>query len=270
MTLSPQDTVLRRAAPDPEAVARRGRGAWTASTPVGVVTEADCRAVDRFTQLRAGDVTGPAERSAELLDGEPGSPAVTKGLQAAFDLLHESRRRGGTGGPGRPAGRACSARIGALRSTIYRPALDADGRLRVAAAIGINGDVAGQGAGAVRRRRGLPRRGHRARAPGADARGAAAGPLGAARRSRWWPATSSPPTGVRDLVEAGADVVKVGVGPGRDVHHPDDDGGRPAAVLRGAGVRRRRPRAGPARCGPTAACGTRATSRWRWPPAPAR
>src|SRR5690606_19048016 len=30
----------------------------------------------------------------------------------------------------------------ALRSTLYRPALDADGRLLVAAAVGINGDVA--------------------------------------------------------------------------------------------------------------------------------
>ena len=34
------------------------------------------------------------------------------------------------------------------------------------------------------------------------------------------------------LVEAGADIVKVGVGPGRHVHHPHDDGRRPPAVLR--------------------------------------
>ena len=31
-------------------------------------------------------------------------------------------------------------RKGALRSTIYRPALDADGRLMIAVAVGINGD----------------------------------------------------------------------------------------------------------------------------------
>src|SRR5690606_13949223 len=34
----------------------------------------------------------------------------------------------------------------ALRGTIYRPALDADGRLRVAAAVGINGDPAAKAA----------------------------------------------------------------------------------------------------------------------------
>ena len=32
-------------------------------------------------------------------------------------------------------------RKGALRSTIYRPALDANGRLMIAVAVGINGDV---------------------------------------------------------------------------------------------------------------------------------
>ncbi len=36
------------------------------------------------------------------------------------------------------------SRKSALRSTLYAPNLDADGRLRVAAAIGINGDVAGK------------------------------------------------------------------------------------------------------------------------------
>lgn len=32
----------------------------------------------------------------------------------------------------------------ALRATLYKPALDANGKLRVGAAIGINGDVAGR------------------------------------------------------------------------------------------------------------------------------
>ena len=72
--------------------------------------------------------------------------------------------------------------------------------------------------------------------------------------------------GVRDLIEAGADIVKVGVGPGRHVHDPDDDRRRPAAVHRGARVRRRGPAARRGTSGPTAACGTRATSRSRWPP----
>ena len=54
---------------------------------------------------------------------------------------------------------------------------------------------------------------------------------------------------VEDLVDAGADILKVGVGPGRDVHDADDDGGRAPAVLRGARdgggrARGRRPRLG--------------------------
>ena len=73
--------------------------------------------------------------------------------------------------------------------------------------------------------------------------------------------------GVRDLIEAGADIVKVGVGPGRDVHHPDDDRRRPSAVLRGPRVRRGSARRSAGTYGPTAECGIRATSRWRWPPA---
>ena len=40
-------------------------------------------------------------------------------------------------------------RTGALRATLYQPAIDAPGRLRVGAAIGINGDVAAKADGAV-------------------------------------------------------------------------------------------------------------------------
>ena len=76
--------------------------------------------------------------------------------------------------------------------------------------------------------------------------------------------------GVRELVDAGADIVKVGVGPRRDVHDPDDDRRGASAVLRGAGVRRRPPASSASTSGRTGECATRATSRWRWPPAPRR
>ena len=55
--------------------------------------------------------------------------------------------------------------------------------------------------------------------------------------------------GTRELIEAGADVVKVGVGPGRHVHHPDDDRRRAGRSSPPSGVRRRRPRARQARLG---------------------
>ena len=56
--------------------------------------------------------------------------------------------------------------------------------------------------------------------------------------------------------------------PRRHVHHPDDDRRRPAAVLRGASNVPRRQGNSADTSGPTAVCAIRATSRWRWPPAP--
>ncbi|MDT3344645.1 GMP reductase [Microbacterium aquilitoris] len=101
----------------------------------------------------------------------------------------------------------------ALRSSLYRPAVDADGRLIVAAAVGINGDVAAKARALA--------------AAGVDAlvvdtahghqesmiralRAVAAEDLGL-------PIVAGnvvTAEGVRDLVEAGATILKVGVGPG--------------------------------------------------------
>jgi IMP dehydrogenase len=105
------------------------------------------------------------------------------------------------------------SRVSALRSTIYQPAVDENGRLRVAAAIGINGDVAG-----------------RARALAAadvdvlvidTAHGDQDGMRAAIRTVKALgldiPIVAGnvvTASAVRDLVEAGADIVKVGVGPG--------------------------------------------------------
>ena len=105
-------------------------------------------------------------------------------------------------------------RTGALRATLYQPATDARGRLRIGAALGINGDVGGQGQAAAGRRGGRAGRGHRARPPGQD------DPARCARSARSGPqvpvAAGNVVTaaGVADLVAAGADIVKVGVGPG--------------------------------------------------------
>jgi IMP dehydrogenase len=105
------------------------------------------------------------------------------------------------------------SRRSALRSTLYQPAVDASGRLRVAAAIGINGDVAGKARALA--------------AAGVDvlvidtAHGHQEGMLGALRAvaalNLGLPIVAGnvvTSVAVRDLVEAGADIVKVGVGPG--------------------------------------------------------
>ncbi len=101
----------------------------------------------------------------------------------------------------------------ALRSTLYRPALDGDGRLAVAAAVGINGDVAAKAKALA--------------SAGVDvlvvdtAHGHQEGMLRALRTvsdlGLGIPIVAGnivTADGVKDLVDAGASILKVGVGPG--------------------------------------------------------
>jgi IMP dehydrogenase len=169
--------------------------------PIGVVTEADCTGVDRFTQL--DQVMSP-----ELLTLPAGTDP-----ERAFRLLHDGRHRVApvVDGAGRCVG--ILTRTGALRATLYQPAVESRGRLRIAAALGINGDVAGKAKLLLD--------------AGADmlvvdtAHGHQEKMLQALRSVR--ELSPSVPVvagnvvtaeGVADLIEAGADIVKVGVGPG--------------------------------------------------------
>ncbi|MFC6014952.1 GuaB1 family IMP dehydrogenase-related protein [Plantactinospora solaniradicis] len=169
--------------------------------PVGVVTEADTLGVDRFAQLR------------HVMSTELHTVPAEADPRTGFDRLSRGRRRLApvVDVDGRLVG--VLTRQGALRATLYRPALDAKGRLRIAAAIGINGDVARKAAALFD--------------AGVDtlvvdtAHGHQERMIRALRAVR----ALDPPVpvvagnvvtaeGVRDLVEAGADIVKVGVGPG--------------------------------------------------------
>ncbi len=172
-----------------------------ADWPIGIVTEADCTGVDRFTQLSQ-------VMSKDLLTLPAGTDP-----ERAFGLLHDGRHRVA---PVVDSGGRCVGiltRTGALRATLYQPAVDERGRLRVGAALGINGDVAGKAKLLLD--------------AGADvlvvdtAHGHQDKMLHALRAVR----DVTPPVpvaagnvvtadGVADLVEAGADIVKVGVGPG--------------------------------------------------------
>jgi IMP dehydrogenase len=183
---------------------KRGHGAVVVvedGRVVGIVTEADCERVDRFTQL--GSVM-----SAELLTLPNGIAA-----EDAFNQLHEGRHRLApiVDDEGRIVGILTRER--ALRAALYTPATDANGRLRVAAAIGINGDVATKAKALFEA--GIDvvvvdtAHGHQERTlevlrtiRGLDPQvPIVAGNVATAE-------------GVTDLVEAGADIVKVGVGPG--------------------------------------------------------
>ena len=169
--------------------------------PVGVVTESDLTGVDRFTQL-----SEVMSRELLLIDADIDPHEAFDRLDAAHRKLAPAVDR-----DGRLVG--ILTRKGALRATLYTPATDDLGRLRIAAALGVNGDVAGRARGLIEA--GVDTlvvdtaHGHqesmisalkavRALDPGVPV---VAGNVVAAE-------------GVRDLVAAGADIVKVGVGPG--------------------------------------------------------
>ncbi|MEU0934685.1 MULTISPECIES: GuaB1 family IMP dehydrogenase-related protein [unclassified Embleya] len=200
ITMAPTDTVGEAL----NLLPKRAHGAVVVTEggrPVGIVAEADCLGVDRFAQLER-------VMSTELLTLPDGVDP-----REAFDRLYEGRHK--LAPIVDPDGRlvAVLTRTGALRSTLYRPALDAAGHLRVAAAIGITNDVAHKAEGLIE--------------AGVDtlvldtAHGHQEQMIKALRAVR----ALDPPVpvvagnvvtvqGVRDLIEAGADIVKVGVGPG--------------------------------------------------------
>ncbi|UCZ58188.1 GuaB1 family IMP dehydrogenase-related protein [Mycolicibacterium phocaicum] len=169
--------------------------------PLGLVTEAGCAGVDRFARVR--DVASTDFVSA---------PAGTE-PRKVFDLLEHSQTGVAvlTNADGSLAG--VLTRTGAIRTGIYTPAVDAQGRLRIAAAVGINGDVAAKA-------RALAEAGvdvlvvdtaHGHQSKMLDALSAVAAldlglPLAAGN------VVSA--GGTRDLINAGATIVKVGVGPG--------------------------------------------------------
>jgi IMP dehydrogenase len=173
----------------------------SAGAPAGVVTEADCAGADRFAQLST------------VMSAEPFTLPLGTPPAEAFGLLHSGRHRLA---PVVSASGECVGiltRTGALRATLYAPAVDAAGRLRVGAAVGVNGDVAAKAkllldAGADilvvdtahghQEKMAAALRAVRALAPSVPV---VAGNVVTAG-------------GVADLVAAGADIVKVGVGPG--------------------------------------------------------
>jgi IMP dehydrogenase len=203
ITLSPTSTVGEALA----LLTKRAHGIVVVvedGSPIGVVTDGQCQGVDRFTQL------------SEVMTRDPLTIPAGTDLPKIFDVLSEERV---SAAPVVEGDRLVGVitRKGALRSALYTPAVNEDGLLLTSAAVGINGDVAGK-AGALLAA-GVDvlvvdtAHGHQEKAIEAlrAVRSVAGSGSGAAPVVAGNVVTAD---GTRDLIEAGADVVKVGVGPG--------------------------------------------------------
>lgn len=169
--------------------------------PIGLVTEKDLRGVDNFTQV------GRLMTSSLMTLPETVTP------QEAFAALTEASRKLAPVISSDGELRGIITKKGALRATLYDPAVDAQGRLRIGAAIGINGDATGRAEALVE--------------AGADvlvvdtAHGHQQRMIEVLRKVKALnlgvPLVAGnivTAAGVADLAEAGADIIKVGVGPG--------------------------------------------------------
>ena len=201
ITLHPHDTI--NAAID--LIYKRAHGAVivvdSERRPVGIFTEADGAGIDRFSPL------------SEVMATDPIVLKVTDAPDAMFARLAERRIHLA------PVVDAAGTLVGviteqgALRATLYTPALASDATFLVSAAIGVNGDVAAKAKALLE--------------VGVDAlvvdtaHGHQQKMLDALKAVR---SVSSDhlvvagnvvtARGVHDLLDAGADIIKVGVGPG--------------------------------------------------------
>ncbi|MGA1697996.1 MAG: IMP dehydrogenase, partial [Ilumatobacteraceae bacterium] len=130
ITLSAHDTVGEALS----LIHKRSHGALVVvdrdESPIGIFTETDANGFDRFAQLEN-------VMSREVLTLPDGLDA-----QSIFERLSEARLNFApvVDSDGRLMG--CITRKGALRSTIYQPAVDDQGRLLISVAVGVNADPA--------------------------------------------------------------------------------------------------------------------------------
>jgi IMP dehydrogenase len=173
-------------------------------SPIGVVTDGQCQGVDRFAQL------------SQVMTADPLTIPAGTDLPKIFDVLSGERV---SAAPVVEGDRLVGVitRKGALRSALYTPALNTDGHLLTSAAVGINGDVAGKASALLAAGVDVlvvdTAHGHQEKA--VEAVRAVRSIAGSDGRVRPIVAGNVVTAGgTRDLIEAGADVVKVGVGPG--------------------------------------------------------
>jgi IMP dehydrogenase len=169
--------------------------------PIGLVSESCCLGVDRFTRVRDVAMT-------DFVSAPVGTEP-----RKIFDLLEQAPIGVAvvTNADGTLAG--VLTRTGAIRAGLYTPAVDAGGRLRVGAAVGINGDVGAKARSLVEAGVDVvvidTAHGHQLKTLEAI-RTVASLELGVPLVA----GNVVSAEGTRDLLGAGASIVKVGVGPG--------------------------------------------------------
>ena len=201
ITLAPEDTLGEAIS----LIHKRAHGAVIVvdpqNRPLGVFTEHDAAGFDRFTQLK------------NVMNLDMVCFTDTQSVSDIHDALVEQRLSFAPVIDANGVLVGAVTRKGALRSTIYKPALNSRGEFLTSVAVGINGDPAQRARDLV--------------ALGVDvlvidtAHGHQASMIRAIEAVR--AAAPNVPIvagnvvtrdGTRDLINAGADIIKVGVGPG--------------------------------------------------------
>ena len=200
LTLSPEQTVADAMG----IIHKRAHNAVVVvenEKPIGIVTENDCLDVDRFTQVK------------QVMSKELICLADDLTPRQSFDYLNENRSNAAPviDKTGKLVG--ILTKVGALRASLYKPALDKNSKLRIAVAVGINGDVAAKAQKVIE--------------AGADvlvvdtAHGHQKKMIEALQAIKKLnpkvPIVAGnvvTKEGVKALIDAGADIIKVGVGPG--------------------------------------------------------
>jgi IMP dehydrogenase len=201
ITLAPEDTLGEALS----LIHKRAHGAVIVvdpdNRPLGIFTEHDAAGYDRFTQLK------------NVMNLDMVCFKADMSLVDIHDALVEQRLNFAPVVDGSGCLVGAITRKGALRSTIYSPALNHQGQFLTSVAVGINADPAGRARSLVKL--------------GVDvlvidtAHGHQASMLRAIETVRAACPTTTivagnvvTPEGTTDLINAGADIVKVGVGPG--------------------------------------------------------
>jgi IMP dehydrogenase len=201
ITLAPEDTLGEAIS----LIHKRAHGAVIVvdeqNRPLGVFTEHDAAGFDRFTQLK------------NVMNLDLVCFTDSQSVSEIHDALVEQRLSFAPVIDSNGVLVGAVTRKGSLRSTIYKPALNSRGEFLTSVAVGINGDPAQRARDLV--------------SLGVDvlvidtAHGHQASMIRAIEAVR--AATPSVPIvagnvvtrdGTRDLINAGADIIKVGVGPG--------------------------------------------------------